>query len=281
MPFEIFSRWPYSPLLFFARIGGMHSLHLPRLSYTNTRLLIACGAIFLLQIGFQLGGSSLLPFLGLSAAKLFSGHLYQLATFPLVSQGLLELLFNGLVLWFFGSELEGLWGRYRYWQFTACTLAGQALFYVALMSLFFSRSVLFAYPLGGLSGLCAAICVAYGVLFPNRIVYLYLFPVRAKWFVAIIVLIGLYQALPSQGGVYAWAQLAAMTSGFGWMWAVSQVPGNWRDWFPRHWRNLLGFKSRPRGQAPPPSRKSSGKPHLKVVHTFPPDDESPSNKTYH
>ncbi len=250
----------------------MYSPYLPRISSINKSFLIISGVCCLFQILLELGGHGLLPFLGLSAAKLFSGHFYQLFTFPFVPHGLLELLFNGLVLWFFGSELENLWGRYRYLQFAVCTLLGQAIFYIILMSAFFSHSILFSYPLSGPSGLCSAICVAYGILFPNRIVYLYLFPVKAKWFVAIIILIGLYQALPSKGGVYAWAQLAAMGSGVSWMWAVSQIPRvNFKDLIPRDWWGLRRSKRR----SPHP------RPYLKVVHPPPENEHDPSKKTYH
>ncbi len=256
----------------------MNQFFLPPLSRVNKGLLIVFVGTFILQTLLELGGLSLVGFLGLSGAKFFSGHIYQLFTFPILPNGFLGLLFNGLVLWFFGSELEDRWGIYRYCQFMVVTLLGQACIYLGIMSLFFSGSTLFYYPLVGPAGFCTTLCVAYGILFPNRTMYLYLFPVKAKWFVAIVVVMSLYQALPSKGGVYAWAQLGAMLSGFLWMVLVSSKEG-WlaglKAWLKLGPSRLKGSKGG--GFGHPGLRKKS---HLRIVSDSDKSSDE-EDRTYH
>ena len=229
----------------------MSQFYLPSISRINKILVIAIVGVFIFQTLFMLGGLSLPHIFGLSAAKFFSGHIYQLAFFPFLGSGLLATIFNGLILWFFGSELEYRWGLYRYCQFIAASLGGQALVYLTIMLLFFNDSLFYNNPLVGMGGFCTTLCMAYGILFPNRVMYLYLFPVKAKWFVAIIIFISLYQALPSQGGIYAWAQLAAMAAGFSWMIFVSpEKPksGNRQKQKKSPLRMVKGFSKDPRNK---------------------------------
>ena len=47
--------------------------------------------------------------------------------------------------------------------------------------------------------------------------YLFIFPVQAKWFVIILVAINFYQGITSPAGVMAWSQLGAMGGAFAWM----------------------------------------------------------------
>lgn len=201
----------------------MNQLHLPKLSKVNKTLIILLVGCFLFETVLSANGLSLKSTLGLVPSSFLSGSFFQLFTFPWISQGLMALLFNSLILWFLGSELEDMWGLRRYLYFMGSIFLGEALIHLSLGYSFFPEFINF--PLLGVSGLCLGLCLAYGILFPERAMYLYLFPVKAKWFVAIIVAIQLFQVLSSGGGAYhALSRLGAMASAF--LWMLAQAKGS-------------------------------------------------------
>jgi membrane associated rhomboid family serine protease len=110
---------------------------------------------------------------------------YQMLTYAFVHIDPFQWFFNMMGLYFFGSELENLWGERRFIQFLlASTLVG-ALFYVVL-TLLFGASV----PLVGSTGALFGMLVAFGVLFPNRTLMLY-FVAQVRMRTAVIVFIGI------------------------------------------------------------------------------------------
>ena len=93
-----------------------------------------------------------------------------------------HILLNMLMLWFFGSELESLWGRRAFLRYFAVTGIGAALVYVLFMPLIDPRSA--QIPLVGASGAVYGVLTAYAVLYPRRKVLLYfLIPVPVRWLV--------------------------------------------------------------------------------------------------
>ncbi|PKL33919.1 MAG: hypothetical protein CVV45_05545 [Spirochaetae bacterium HGW-Spirochaetae-10] len=94
----------------------------------------------------------------------------------------ISLLFEMLILWSFGSELDRLWGSRNFYSFFFLSQMLGGLFTVALgMAL---GQPFIAYGFGG--GL-AAMMVAYGVLWPNRqALFMFIFPLRMKWIVLIL-----------------------------------------------------------------------------------------------
>jgi membrane associated rhomboid family serine protease len=71
-------------------------------------------------------------------------------------------------------------------------------------------------PIIGASGGIYGLLLAYGVLFPNRIIYIYmLIPIAAKWFVLIMGVITFLSSLSAnRGGVAYVAHLGGMIFGF-------------------------------------------------------------------
>ena len=81
------------------------------------------------------------------------------------------------VLWMFGSELERYFGSREFLLYYFITGVGAGIFSV----IFDYNSVI---PIIGASGAIYGILTAFGMIFPNRLIYLYfLIPVRAKYFV--------------------------------------------------------------------------------------------------
>ena len=97
-----------------------------------------------------------------------------------------HIFFNGLMLWFFGSELEKHWGaRFFTTYFFVCGI-GAALVYclgVALYAILSSNQSPLMIPVLGASGALFGLLVAYGIVFSERVIYFMgLFPMKAKYF---------------------------------------------------------------------------------------------------
>ena len=156
------------------------------------KLMIIMGVIFLLQmvvsrwVNFYLG---LVPILVWQ--KYF---LWQLFTYIFLHGGISHLLFNLLALWMFGGELESYWGPRKFlFYFLFCGI-GAGICTVLL-------SPYQVFPVIGASGAIYGILLAYGWLFPNRLIYIYfLFPIPAKYMVIIFGLIELFSSIEGTGG---------------------------------------------------------------------------------
>jgi membrane associated rhomboid family serine protease len=144
---------------------------------TLKKLMIIMGAVFLLQM---LVSSRINFYLGLVPILVWSKFfLWQLFTYIFLHGGLSHLLFNLLSLWMFGGELENYWGSKKFlFYFFFCGI-GAAICTVILTPYQFI-------PIIGASGAIYGILLAFGWLFPNRLIYVYfLFPIPAKYFVII------------------------------------------------------------------------------------------------
>lgn len=230
-------------------------IQMPQLTKINKVLIIVCGVLFLLNtILVKSSGVSLLGLFGLSSGKFFEGHIYQIITYPLITNGLMSFIFDALLLWFLGSELESIWGPRRYIGFLLSTVIGAGLFYLLVNVVFFSSGLLSLYPFSGLAGTGASMCVAYGILFPERTFsFMMIFPIKAKYFCMILVGMSLYSGFFSPAAAGAWGQIGAMICAVAWMYLVTK-----------------GVKSLKFGKSS--GAKPKNKNHLKIVKN---DDEKP------
>ena len=233
-------------------------IQIPTLSKVNKYLLITMGVLFLLSsIMKASGGVGLVTHLGLSPAMFFSGHIYEIVTYPLIAGGIFDILFNGLLLWFIGSELESQWGTVRYCSFLVSSTLGAGLIYLLVGTVFLSDSGLYGYPLYGMHGAGAALCLAYAVLYPDRIfTFMLIFPMRAKYFCMILVGMLLFNGFFTPGKVLAWGHLGAMAFGYGWMHLISSP--KWKSFAAKQEKNM--------------KMRSKSKANLRIVKD---DDEKP------
>jgi membrane associated rhomboid family serine protease len=117
---------------------------------------------------------------------------------------------NMLVLFLFGSELETIWGRVEFLKYYLITGIGSGLVWLLFQT--FSQGSAF---LIGASGAVYGILTAYGLMFPNRIVYIYfLFPIRVKWFVIILGVIAFFSSLGNHSNISHLTHLSGMVLGF-------------------------------------------------------------------
>lgn len=187
--------------------------HTPPMTKVNKIILIAMAAMFVLNtITSQAMGVSLIPFLALSLGGIKSGLIYQLLTYPLMESGLMGVIFEGLLIWFIGSELELKWGRKFYIQFLIVSVLTSGPVYLLIGALFPSLG---AYPLMGLTSFTYALLMAYAIIYSERqLTFMLIFPMKAKYFCMLLAGIQLYMGLTSAAGAASLSHLAAMGSAF-------------------------------------------------------------------
>ena len=137
---------------------------------------------------------------------------WQVVSYAFLHGNFMHLFFNMLGLWMFGAELERLWGNKRYLQFyfaSLLTAAATQLLFAAL-----SGAV---YPTVGASGALFGLLLAFGMMFPNRVI-MPLFPpipMKAKFFVALFGgLEVIFAYFNTNDGVAHLAHLGGMLGGF-------------------------------------------------------------------
>ncbi|WP_022836463.1 rhomboid family intramembrane serine protease [Salisaeta longa] len=134
---------------------------------------------------------------------------WQLVSYSFLHGGFGHLLFNMFALWMFGVQIENKWGSQRFATFYFVCVVGAALVHL----LFVEAPV----PTIGASGGVFGVLLAFGMMFPNRPIYLYfLFPIKAKWLVIGLGALELFSGISgTQAGVANFAHLGGMLFGFG------------------------------------------------------------------
>jgi len=235
----------------------------PPLTPVVKGLLISMGVIFLLQLSLeQFAQFSLSAILGFVPARMLSGWLWQLVTYAFLHSGIFHLLFNLLVLWTIGSELERLWKVSTFASFLfVCTLGA------SLTSGLFSLAGIGPgphVPVIGSSGMVLGLLLAYGILFSERTMYFFIFPMQARYFVMLLVGVELVSSIfYSRDGVAHLAHLGGMGAGFVFLIAMA----SWRK--REKQRAARDFVSGERKKR----LKKAG--HLKLVQGADDDDDDP------
>jgi len=175
--------------------------------------MIIMGVVFLISsIAGKFMGIHLGPLLGLSGAGIGQGLVYQFLTYPFITSSFMGVIFNALILWFMGSDLENNWGRKFYLQFFAVIALTSGPIFIILSLIFPSLG---GSALMGMSGFAYAVLLAYGIIYPDRqMLFMMIFPVKAKYFCMLIVGILLYMGIFSPAGAGSLAHLSAIFTGF-------------------------------------------------------------------
>ncbi len=161
-------------------------------------ILIATIGIYILQI-LPFTGRYLLEYCALTPNRTFAHfELWRLFTYIFLHDPSMpfHLLFNMLMLWMFGLELEQLWGEKRFLTFYIICGCGSGLF--SLLHLF--NPAFSTIPVIGASGAVLGMMTAYSLYFPNRQVLLFfILPVNIRIVVIGAALISLFGTLSSKG----------------------------------------------------------------------------------
>jgi len=139
--------------------------------------------------------------------------LWQLATYMFVhAPSPTHILFNMLILWMFGVELERMWGTRFFVKFYTISGVGAGVISVLASLLPFAvlRST-YDINIIGASGALYGLLLAFALYYPNRpILMMLFFPVPAKYFVAILGAIAFIMSVEGSGGVAATTHLGGL-----------------------------------------------------------------------
>lgn len=137
---------------------------------------------------------------------------WQLLSYGFLHGDVMHILFNMVMLWMFGRELEGLMGPVRFLTYYLVCVAGAGA--VQLMVAHLQGT---PYPTVGASGGVFGILLAYGMAFPNRTILLLIppIPMKAKYLVVMLGIMELYLGVSgSNPGIANFAHLGGMLFGF-------------------------------------------------------------------
>jgi rhomboid family protein len=185
-----------------------------------TRALLTINvAVFIAQ---QFTGDLLYYWFGLwpitSTTDLVSGQPggfmpWQVITYSFLHGNEWHILFNMLGLWMFGSEVERVMGQARFLNYYLVSVLAAAFAQLAVAA--FTSGP--PYPTVGASGGLFGLLLAYGMLFPRRIVMLIIppIPMPARVFVFVYAAIELFLGVTgTMEGVAHFAHLGGMAGGY-------------------------------------------------------------------
>ena len=189
------------------------------------KLLIINVAVFFLQMildNISFGGMpgwyminkyfALNPLNGIDqAGQPYNFQIWQLITYQFLHGGFTHILFNMFALWIFGVELENLFGSQKFLFYYLMCGVGAGLLHVFASPLFDAVSA----PTIGASGAVYGVLIAFGMLFPDRYVFLLFppMPVKAKYLIAFYILIE-FMSVGSDNYVAHLAHLGGAFFGF-------------------------------------------------------------------
>ena len=178
-------------------------------------LLIANGLVYALQ---QFAPDTMFRYFALWPLSSPPGYPsfmpWQLVTYGFMHSigSLMHILFNMLMLWMFGRDIERLMGPRRFLTYFMTCVVGAGLVQLAVGLMQGGGA-----PTVGASGGVFGILLAYGMAFPNRMMMLIFppIPMKAKYFV---IMLGIFELVIGfsgvNNGVANFAHLGGMLFGF-------------------------------------------------------------------
>lgn len=178
----------------------------------KTLLLLNIAAYILDMLAPALLGHDLSALLGLYYVLHPLFHIWQPLTYMFMHAGLWHLFFNMFALWMFGRIMEQTWGPKRFLIYYLVCGFGAAFVQEAGQMLGFISP--YAQTIGA-SGAVYGILLAFGMIYPEERLFIIPipFPIKAKWFVTIYIVIELMEGLSASDGVAHFAHLGGMFFG--------------------------------------------------------------------
>lgn len=200
---------------------GRFSFFPPVIKY----LLITNGAVFVIQFLFlnnlRLDGIpfqyyidrwfALNPLSGRDVlGNPYNFQVWQLITYQFMHGSFTHILFNMFALWMFGIEVENMWGSKKFLTFyLICGVAAglSQIFITPLLTNLVAPTI-------GASGAIYGVLIAFGLLFPNRYIFLYFFvPIKAKYLITIMIILEFFAISPGSNIAHL-AHLGGALAGF-------------------------------------------------------------------
>jgi membrane associated rhomboid family serine protease len=173
------------------------SIGVPGLSPMVKKILIATAAVWVGQIVLEWAGIDIVRDpggygLGVIPERVVRGALWQPITYMFLhdTQWLMHILFNMLMLWMFGGELERFWGPRAFLRYyLVCGIGGGVA--AVLLGISFGGMHARAATIGA-SGALFGLFVAFGIIFARRtVLFLFVFPMQARTMALILVVANL------------------------------------------------------------------------------------------
>jgi len=189
-------------------------------------LLIINGLLFLATITLINQGFDLRNTLGLHHWKSNDFHTWQIISHMFMHGNFTHLFFNMFAVWMFGTQLENLWGSKRFLNYYLLTGLGAAILHFSIFEFFelkkipeiYHDLIIAKHVVLGASGCLFGLLVAFGLLFPNTMLFFLFipFPIKAKYFVIIYGLAELYYGIANNpnDNIAHFAHLGGMLFGF-------------------------------------------------------------------
>ena len=206
-------------------------------------LLIINGLLFFATITLDNFGIDLNKLLALYQFQSPNFRPHQLITHFFMHGDITHLFFNMFAIWMFGKTLENIWGAKRFLTFYIITDLGAAAIHIfviqyqifqlaessemldlAKKGLYNTSNInslrltqLVSTPTVGASGALFGILLAFGMLFPNTLLYIYFaIPIKVKYFVIIYGALELYAGISNNpaDNVAHFAHLGGMLFGY-------------------------------------------------------------------
>ncbi|HUT54141.1 MAG TPA: rhomboid family intramembrane serine protease [bacterium] len=166
--------------------GGPQINLMARITPMVKYLLIANGVVAVAFVS-RAAAVLIMSYLSLIPAAVFPGlQLWRVVTYMFVHANLSHLLLNMIALYFFGPPLEQVWGKNKFLFYFFLTGIGAGIACVPFYILLGEGGV----PIVGASGALYGLLAAFALIYPNARIYLmFLFPIKAKYLVAVFVII--------------------------------------------------------------------------------------------
>jgi membrane associated rhomboid family serine protease len=207
-------------------------------------LLIINGLFFLATISLDNFGLDLVKIFGLHQFQSPDFRPHQIVSHLFMHGDFTHLFFNMFALWMFGKILENVWGAKRFLTFYIVTGIGAAFVHLLISqyqilsisnqipemvnlaiegrynpSIPISKKLtqLIITPTVGASGAGFGLVLAFGMLFPNTLLYIYFaIPIKAKYFVLAYGILELYSGISNNpaDNVAHFAHLGGMIFGY-------------------------------------------------------------------
>jgi membrane associated rhomboid family serine protease len=152
------------------------------------------------------------------------GWVWQIVTYGFLHAGLGHIFWNMLTLWFIGAWLEQDWGWKRTLELYSLSLVGAALVTIGLSyTRVFHLSP--TTPTLGASGAIFGVLIAFGMIYGDQEMLMFPLPftIKAKYIVAVWILLTLGGLLSGPGGIAYVAHLGGLFVGYAYV-----------KWGPRH-----------------------------------------------
>jgi membrane associated rhomboid family serine protease len=191
-------------------------------------------AVFVLQTLTMHDGNWVTEAFKLSLPAVLQGEVWRLLTAAFLHGGIWHIVWNMLLLWWAGSEMEDLYGP---WEFLTFYLVAAVVSNLGQLGLYLAYYGLPPYDLGGVppgalgaSGAISAVLVLFAFHYPfRRILVFFIIPMYVWLAVVLSLAIDAYGMLSNEGSVAVGCHLGGAAFGF--------------LYYNRHWRllNLLSW----------------------------------------